>query len=114
MKKAVLILSIILFIIVLFQSWLVGVGGAMFGDADLSRGGLIGRIVALLFGGGAAFILAKPIISLGIFIAGGLAGVIGGIVTGYYDLILWGVLALGLAVMSYFAGREAEEPEKAD
>ncbi len=111
MKKAVLILGIILFVVILLQSWAVGLIGVFLGAEDMAQGGLVGRIVALLFGGGAAFILAKPLVSLGIFTIGGLAGVLGGIVTGFYDLILWGAIALILAAMSYFVSRNIEQAE---
>jgi hypothetical protein len=108
MKKAALILGIILMVIVFVQSMLVGFGGTVFSDVALARGAFFGRIVALLFGVGAAFVLGRPIISVVIFAAGSLLGIIGGLVTGYYDLILWGVLSLGLGVLSYFAMHEPE------
>ncbi|NLA10777.1 MAG: hypothetical protein GX883_01475 [Firmicutes bacterium] len=103
MKKAVLILSIILMIIVFVQSWLVGIGGSMFDDQMLAWGGLVGRIVALLFAVGAAFVLPRPLIAVFIYLAGGLLGIIFGIYTGYYDMILWGGLALALGGGSYYA-----------
>jgi len=103
MKKAVLILSIIFMVIVLVQSWLVGVGGTMFNDRMLAWGGLVGRLVALLFGAGAAFVLPRPLISTFIFLAGGLLGIGFGLYTGYYDMILWGGISLLLAGGSYYA-----------
>ncbi len=108
MRKAVLILSIILMVIVLFQAYMVGVGGQLFNDMTLAQGGLFGRIVAILFGLGAAFVLGKPKVSVVIFGLGGLTGVVSGIVTDFNDLILWGVFSLGLGVMSFFADREAD------
>lgn len=120
MRKAALILGLILMVIVFVQAMLVGFGGTVFSDVALARGAFCGRIVALLFGVGAAFALSRPLISTIIFAAGGLLGIISGLVTGYYDLILWGVLSLGLGVLSYFAMREpaevaaeAEEPMRA-
>lgn len=103
MKKAILVLSIILMIIVLVQSWLVGVGGTMFNDRLLAWGGLVGRLAALLFGAGAVFVLSRPLISVFIYLAGGLLGIGFGLYTGYYDMILWGGLALLLAGGSYYA-----------
>lgn len=102
MKKAILIISIILMVIVLVQSWLVGLGGTMFNDQVLSLGGLIGRLVALLFGAGAAFIMPKPLVSLYIYLGGGALAIIFGIYTGYYDMILWGGLSLALGGGSYY------------
>lgn len=110
MRNAVLVLGLIFGVIVLAQSVIVGIGGLAFNDVALSYGGLMGRIVALFFGVGAAFVLVKAMVSLSIFGVGGLLGVGGGIYFGYSDLILWGVLSLVLAVLSYFAARaEIEE-----
>ncbi len=121
MRKAALILGIILMVIVFVQSLLVGFGGTVFSDVALARGAFLGRVVALLFGVGAAFALGRPLISAAIFAAGGLVGIIGGLVTGYYDLVLWGALSIGLGVLSFFAMREpdvgaavgADEPMRA-
>ena len=49
MRKAILILSIIFMIIVLAQSWLVGVGGTMFNDRLLAWGGFAGRLRMLSY-----------------------------------------------------------------
>ncbi len=109
MRKAILILGLIFMLIVLVQSWLVGIGGTMFNDRLLSLGGVIGRLVGILFGAGAAFVLAKPLIAMFIFLAGGLLGVIFGLFTGYYDMILWGGISLVLGAGSYFARDTAEK-----
>ena len=109
MRKAVLILSIILMIIVFVQSWLVGIGGNMFDDQMLAWGGLVGRLVALLFAVGAAFVLPRPLISVFIYLAGGLLGIIFGIYTGYYAMILWGGLSLALGGGSYYAWSTGEQ-----
>jgi len=103
MKKAILALSIILMVIVLTQSWLVGVGGAMFSDQMLAWGGLVGRLLALLLAAGAAFVLPSPLISFSIYLLGGLLGIIFGIYTGYHDMILWGGLSLLMGGGSIYA-----------
>lgn len=109
MRKAVLIISILLAIIVFVQSWLVGIGGSMFNDQLLSWGGLVGRLVALLLAAGAAFVLPRPLISVFIYLAGGLLGIIFGLYTGYYDMILWGGLSLALGGGSYYAWSSEEQ-----
>ena len=103
MKKAILALSVIFMVIVLTQSWLVGVGGAMFSDQMLAWGGLVGRLLALLLAAGAAFVLPSPLISFSIYLLGGLLGIIFGIYTGYHDMILWGGLSLLLGGGSIYA-----------
>ncbi len=109
MRKAVLVLGLIFLVLVLVQSFFVGIGGEMFEDPSLSRGGAIGRLVAIMFGVGAAFILSKPYTSMIIFSVSGLISLIVAYPTGYYDLFLWGAVALGLAVMSFFGWREVDE-----
>ena len=103
MKKEILALSIIFMIIVLTQSWLVGVGGTMFSDQMMAWGGLVGRLLALMLAAGAAFVLPSPFISFIIYLVGGLLGIIFGIYTGYHDMILWGVLSLLMGGGSYYA-----------
>lgn len=110
MKKAILVLSVIFMVIVLTQSWLVGVGGAMFSDQMMAWGGLVGRLLALLLAAGAAFVLLNPFISFFIFLAGGLLGIIFGIYTGYHDMILWGGFSLLMGGGCIYARyREKEE-----
>ena len=109
MRKAVLVLGLIFMVLVLVQSFFVGIGGEMFEDPSLSRGGAVGRLVAIMFGVGAAFILSKPYTSMVIFSVSGIVSIIVAYPTGYYDLFLWGTVALGLAVMSFFGWREIDE-----
>ncbi len=109
MRTAVLILGIMFFVLVLVQSFFVGIGGEMFEDPFLSRGGAIGRLVAIMFGVGAAFVLAKPHTAMIIFCVSGIISLIVAYPTGFYDLFLWGVVALALSVMSFFGWREIDE-----
>lgn len=109
MRKAVLVLGLIFLVLVLVQSFFVGIGGEMFEDPSLSRGGAVGRLVAIMFGVGAAFILSKPYTSMVIFTISGIISLIVAYPTGYLDLLLWGVVALGLAVMSFFGWKEIDE-----
>jgi len=105
MRIAVLIIGLILMIIIGMQGCLVGAGGTIFGDEELSGGGGIGMFAALLFGVAAAFVMAKPIVSLVIFILAALLAFLAG-TTGFSDMNVWGALALVLAVLSYFGHRE--------
>lgn len=109
MRKAVLVLALIFLAIILVQAFLVGVGGETFEDLALSRGGAVGRLVALMFGVGAAFVLAKPFVSIIVFGLAALVSLVVAYPTGYYDLFLWGIIAVVLGVLSYFGWREIEE-----
>ena len=109
MRKAVLVLALIFLAIILVQAYLVGIGGETFEDLALSRGGAVGRLVALMFGVGAAFVLAKPFVSIVVFGLAALVSLVVAYPTGYYDLFLWGIIALILGVLSYFGWREIED-----
>lgn len=109
MRKAVLVIGLVFLAIILVQSFFVGIGGELFEDPGLSRGGAVGRLVAIMFGVAAAFVLAKPFTSMIIFGIAGLLSIAVAFPTGYHDLFLWGFVALGLTVMSFFGWREIED-----
>ncbi len=109
MRKATLIIGLIFMIIILVQSFVVGMGGELFEDFTLSQGGAIGRLVGILFGAGAAFVLSKPFASMIIYVVAALMALIAAFPTGYGDLFLWGIVAVVLAVLSFFSRRELEE-----
>ncbi|MFY9446510.1 MAG: hypothetical protein WBK48_01950 [Dethiobacteria bacterium] len=113
MKKiVVLVLSIIFMVIVLIQAWMVTAGGAMFDDTALRWSGNLGKIVALLFGIGAAFVMARPMIAMGIYGLAALLALLTGIFTDFTDLILWGILAVALGVVSFFISRSEVQVEQ--
>ncbi len=114
MRSAVMILGILLLIFILLQSWILGFGGVLLDDSVLTRGGAIGRFVAIIIGAGIFFVMKKPFISAIIFSTAGAAAILAGAVIGYYDLVLWGGLSFGLALLSYASRREIGDKSKAD
>ncbi len=66
----------------------------------------MGVLVALLFLVGGAFAIPFPIVSLISFLVAGLLGLAAGATTPFTDLTIWGIIALILAVMSFFGVRE--------
>ena len=109
MRKAVLILGLIFMVIILLQSFLVGMGGELFEDYSLARGGAAGRLVGLMYGIAAAFVLSKPFATFIIFILAALLAFALAIPTGYHDLIIWGITSIILGVLSFFGWREVED-----
>ena len=118
------IISMVLFMFIMFQSCAAGVGEALTGDE--SGGSSSGVLVAL-------FMLIAGIIGVctrksvkGAYVAAGfyaLAGVIGIASIGsiFADLVIWGVVSLAFAVVFVFAGiktkkemqpQEGEKEEK--
>lgn len=101
-----MIISLCLTLIVGLQSCALYAGGSMIGNQDTAAGGAAGVVVAFLFILGAAFAMGVPRASMFIF---GLAACIGvgvGQSTEFSDLVIWGFVALGLAVLSYLGERE--------
>jgi hypothetical protein len=106
MRIATMILSLILMLVVGFQSCAVSVGDSMLGEKASQQGGSIGILMALLFLVGGAFALAFPLVSLIAFVLAGVLGLSAGATTSFGDLTIWGIVSLVLAIFSFFGWRE--------
>ena len=120
MRIAVLIIGLVLMFVIGVQSCSVTVGGEVVTGLseteeereegeDLSAGGGAGIVVALLYLLGSALVFAKAKLSMWLFIVAAAVAFIGA-TTGFTDLVVWGVVALGLAGMCYMAARKDREP----
>lgn len=108
MRIAVLVISLCLTLIVGLQSCTIYAAGSLSGNGQAAAGQM-GILVAFLFIIGGAFAMGMPRVSMFAF---GLASFIGvgiGRSSQFSDLTIWGVVALGLAVMSYFGDRELQQ-----
>ncbi|MGB3025817.1 hypothetical protein [Paradevosia shaoguanensis] len=108
MRIAVMVISLCLTMIVGLQSCAVMVGGKMTQDASLSGSGSVGVLIALLFVIGAGFAIALPKVSMIVFGAAALLGIMAGGNSTYHDMYIWGGVALVLSVMSYFGTKELD------
>lgn len=106
MRIAVLIIALFLTLIVGLQSCAITAGGGMTRNTELYGAGAGGILLALLFMLGAAFVMAMPRVSMWLFGAATLIGLGVGLSTTFKDLTIWGIVALALAVMSFFGHRE--------
>ncbi len=104
-----MILSLILMLLVGFQSCAVSLGDAAIGTKAAEQGGPLGILMALLFLVGGAFALVFPPVSLVSFVLAGLVGVGGGSSTDFTDLTYWGIVSFILAVLSFFGWREKKK-----
>lgn len=109
MRIATMIISLILTLIVGLQSCTLYAGGSMTRDQGISGGGAIGIVIALLFLIGGAFAMGVPKLSTFAFGLAGLLGIAVGSGGTFRDLTIWGVVAIILAVMSYFGDRELRQ-----
>ena len=85
----------------------------MFSNQAPSSAAAVGFLVVLLFLVGGAFAIAYPIVSVVSFVLAGLFVLVGGIspVSQFRYLAVWGFVALGLIVLSYFSMREKRKKE---
>lgn len=111
MRLAVLIISLFLVVIIGLQSCTVMVGGNIGSNHDLSEGGAVGILIAILYILGAAFIIGLPRISMIIFIIAAVLGFTVGSTTPFTDMKIWGGVAVVLAILSFFGSRELRKKQ---
>lgn len=108
-------------VILFVQSCAVAVGGsasesfsttsAQKSEAeDLSGGGAMGLLVAVMWLVGAAFVISKPRASMWVFAIAGVFALLGGS-SGFSDLYIWGVVSFIFALMSWRGSIEKEREE---
>ena len=111
MKKVIGVISLVLFMFIMLQSCVAGIGNAMEGTGEIS--GSAGFLLALsMLIGGILAIISKDkkgilITSIVFYLIGGLIGITN--VGSYADLAIWSVLSLifgGLLGFHYFRNKE--------
>jgi hypothetical protein len=106
MKIATGIIGLMLGILVFMQSCVVATGSSLSEDQSTMQAGSVGILVGLIFFIGGAFAFGLPRVSMVIFTIAGLLAFIASTTGSFGDLSFWGIIALVLAVMSFFAGRK--------
>ena len=113
MRVVVLIIGLILSFGLFWQSVLVTGLSGMANDDKSQGAGSLGVLMGIMWLVACGFVLAKPRISMGIFVVSALLGFAGA--SEFPDLQLWAILALGLAALSYLGYRgKMNEQAKAD
>lgn len=105
MRIAVLIIGIVLSVVMAVQTFLVYALGNVGNDADASGGGAVGLLVAFLMLVAAAFAMGVPLVSVILFLLGGVLALLIGASSGFPDLSIWGVVSLILAAMAFVGWR---------
>ena len=100
MRVAVMVISLGLMVVVFVQSCTVAAGGSLADDESVSGAGAAGILVALLFLLGGAFALGMPNVSAWMFWLAALVAILAGLTTDFGDLVVWGIVAIVLGVMS--------------
>ena len=106
MKIATGIIGLMLGVLVFMQSCVVATGSSLAEDQSTMQAGSVGILVGLIFFIGGAFAFGLPRAAMVIFAIAGLLALIASTTGSFGDLTIWGVVALVLAVMSFFAGRK--------
>jgi hypothetical protein len=115
-RLATLIIALILMLVLGVQSCAVAAGGSIAGSLstasddkakadELSSGGAVGVLVALLWLIAAALVIGKPRVSMWLFGIAGVIALLGG-TTGFSDLYVWGIVSFVFALMSWRGTKE--------
>lgn len=117
MRIATLIIGLVLTLGVFIQSVIASAGGSLTEDKELEDAAAWGVLVALCYLVGSALVLAKPRFSMWTYALAALIGVLAGATSAFSDLIVWGVVAAILALMSWRGSvekrrRDAEEADE--
>ncbi len=111
------IVSIVLFVVIAFQSCAVGLGNALEDNNEGSGGGGIFLAVCMLIAGIVAIATRKSraggFVAGGFYALGGLVGIVN--VGSYSDLAIWSVLAFIFAVVMFLGSalkkKQNDEPQ---
>lgn len=116
MRIATMIIGFLVGMVMTFQTifaYMFGSVGAELGSteaAEVAEAGAVGILVALLWLLGIAFEYAFPKVSIVTFT---LAGLLAFAIAGPYpDMAVWGVVALVLAVLSFFGNKEKKRKDE--
>lgn len=105
MKIAIGLIAILLALVIMLQSLTISVSGDLTADEAAAEAGAVGVLVGLFYFLGGAFAFGLPKVSMNIFGVAAVMGVATGSTTEFTDLLLWGVVAAILSVMSFYANR---------
>jgi len=107
MRVAVLVLSLFLMVVILFQSCAAGsaIGKDAAETAQFSQGGAIGFVVAFLFLVGGAFAIGVPLVSFVVFLIAGFLAFSAARTTAFKDLEVWSWVSVVLAALSFWGWR---------
>ncbi len=111
MNIALGIISLVLGFIIGAQSSLVYVGSAVLSDQSTLEGSAVGLLVSLLYIFAGAFSFKLPRVALVFAALAGLLGLAVGATSDFKDMTIWGVIALIIAVLSWFTARKSRAAE---
>jgi hypothetical protein len=112
MKIAVGIIGMFLGLLVLLQSCTVAAGSGLLQDKATSGAGAIGMLVGVLFFIAGAFSFGLPLVAAVIFAVAGLFAFLAATQGTFGDITIWGVVALVLALMAFFAWRSGRKKKQ--
>ncbi|MFK0336995.1 hypothetical protein ACIQT7_07020 [Agrobacterium deltaense] len=113
MKIAVGIIGLFLGILVLLQSCAVTAGSGLLNDPATGSAGAVGMLTGVLLVIGGAFSFGLPLVGAIIFLLSALMAFIASSQGTFGDILVWGVIALVLAVMGFFTWRSAKRKKAA-
>lgn len=106
MRIALGIISLVLGLIIGAQSSFLYLGSAVFGDQPMTESSAGGLLVSLLYFVVGAFSFKLPRVAMVFAALAGLFGIVNGATSEFGDMTIWGVIALIIAALNWFAGRK--------
>jgi hypothetical protein len=117
MRIAVLSIGLVLGSLMFIQTVLIAGLNSAVAEDDAATTETVGGVMAMMWLVASALVLAFPSISMTIFGLAGLVGLIVGTSSGFTDVLIWGLIGLVLALMSFLGWRgknRAETPADAE
>jgi hypothetical protein len=118
MRIAVLVLGLILAFGLFMQSLLLAaaesIDDALNARENEATGGSVGVLVALVYLVASALVIAKPRFSMWAFASGAVIAIIGSASTAFADLMVWGIVGVVLALLSWRGSIEKRAKDAED
>jgi hypothetical protein len=106
MRIVVLSSGLVLGVVMFIQTVLIAGLNSAVGDDNAATTETVGGVMSVMWLVACAMVLAFPMISTGIFGLAGLVGLTVGASSGFTDVLIWGLIALVLAIMSFLGWRD--------
>jgi hypothetical protein len=106
MRIVVLSSGLVLGVLMFIQTVLIAGLNSAVGDDNAATTETVGGVMSVMWLVACAMVLAFPMISTGIFGLAGLVGLAVGASSGFTDVLIWGLIALVLAIMSFLGWRD--------
>jgi hypothetical protein len=111
MRIATLIIGLLLTVGLFIQSVVVTALSDAINEEETSAAGASGVLLSVMWLIAVGLVIPLPLVSMGLFLLGGLIGVGVGASSEFGDMTIWGCVSFGLAAFSFFGWRGKKKSE---